>query len=101
MQLGFTVSQRDSFASALRVIGKREEEREITKEDSNNRFTRGIEAVTKVDYAGFANMLCCTFMSSSPTEVVTLLNEILGLPKEDLDEATRIAIERQEATQKQ
>jgi hypothetical protein len=59
MQRSFrpTFSQRDNFASALRVIGAREEEREITKEDSNNRFTRGIEAVKKVDYTGFANML--------------------------------------------
>jgi hypothetical protein len=99
----FTVSQRDMFASALRITGTEEEDWTITKEDAKDRFSRGIEAVKKGDYSGFANVLYTRLFfpdgSGDFEHNKGTLNDILGLAKENLDEATRAAIERQKAAQ--
>ena len=82
----FTISQRDMFASALRVTGTKKEEWTITKEDTKDRFTRGIEAVKKGDYSCFANILCRVFFPDGSGDFEHnkgTLNEILGLPKEE------------------
>ena len=98
----FTVSQRDMLASALRVTGTTEDQWTITKEDSKNRFSSGLEAVKKGDYSGYSRMLCRIFFPDGSGDFEHnkgTLNEMLHLPKEDIDEATKVAIERQKAGQ--
>ncbi len=77
------------LASALRVTGTKEDDWTITKESTQERFASG----------GFAKALytriffpdgCGDFEHNKGT-----LNSLLGLLEEDIDEATKVAIERQ------
>lgn len=94
----FTVSQRDMLASALRVTGTKEEEWKIMKEPAKERYATGHEEIKEGKRIGFAKMMytrvfypdrCRDFEHGKGT-----LNVLLGLPKEDIDEATKVAIER-------
>jgi hypothetical protein len=90
------------LASALRVTGTNEDQWNITKEDARDRFSSGLEAVKKGDYSGYARMLCCIFFPDGSGDFEHnkgTLNEMLHLPKEDIDKATKVAIERQKAGQ--
>ena len=90
------------LASALRVTGTNESDWTVTKEESKDRFASGLEAVKRGDYSGYSRMLsriffpdgCGDFEHNKGT-----LNEMLGLPQNDIDEATKVAIERQKAGQ--
>ena len=84
--------------SALRVTGSKKEEWTITKEPSHERYSAGVEELKQGNRAGFAKLMytrvfypdgCGNFELSKGT-----LNSLLGLPKEDIDEATTVAIER-------
>lgn len=96
----FTVSQRDMLASALRVTGTEESDWTITHESARKRFAGGVQEVKEGKMQGFqkfgARLFfddgCGDFEHSKGT-----LNEVLGLPKEAIDEATRVAMERQSA----
>lgn len=94
----FTVSQKDMLDSVLRVTQTSLEDWKVTKEPSKERYTAGIEAMQKGDRLGFARMMysrvfypddCGNFEKTKG-----LANDLLGLPKEDLDEATKAAIQR-------
>ena len=101
----FTVSQGDMLASALRVTGTKEDDWTITKEDAKDRFAGGAEAVKKGGYSGFANMLYTRLFfpngSGDFEHNKGTLNEILGLPKASIDDATKVALERQWVVQRQ
>lgn len=88
------------LASALRVTGTNENQWTITKKDARERFFSGLEAVKKGDYSGYSRMLCRIFFPDGCGDFEHnkgTLNEMLGLPKEDIDEATKVAVERQKA----
>lgn len=94
----FNVSQKDMFKSALRVTGTQENGWTINKEPSKDRYASGLKEMGEGKRIGFAKMMytrvfypdgCGDFESSKGT-----LNSLLGLPKEDMDAATKIAIER-------
>lgn len=94
----FTVSQRDMFSSLLRVTGTSEADWRVDSEDVKERYAKGAAAMKQGDRIGFARMLYARiffpdgngdFESKRGT-----LNKVLGLPKEDLDEATKVAVER-------
>ncbi|KAM0810128.1 putative NmrA-like domain-containing protein [Seiridium cardinale] len=94
----FTVSQRDMLDSAIRVTGTQESDWKITHEPSKERYASGIKEIGEGKRIGFAKMMytrvfypdgCGDFESSKGT-----LNDVLGLPKEDIDIATKVAIER-------
>ncbi|RYP56875.1 hypothetical protein DL769_009840 [Monosporascus sp. CRB-8-3] len=97
----FRVSQRDMFESALRVTGTRPEEWKITRESSAQRYKEAADRLRKDgDMTAFARALYTRdfFPDGSgllDRDGLTLDNEILGLPKEDLDEYTGIGIERE------
>lgn len=87
------------MASALRVTGTKEGDWTITKEPTQERFSTGTKEVQEGKREGFAKFLytriffpdgCGDFEHNKGT-----LNSLLGLPKEDIDEATKVAIERQ------
>lgn len=84
--------------SALRVMGTKEEDWNITKEPAKERYDEGIKEIQEGKRIGFAKMMytrvffddgCGDFESRDGT-----VNEVLRLPREDIDQATRVAIER-------
>jgi len=96
----FTVSQKDMLDSVLRVTKTSIDDWKITKEPSKERYTQNVQLMMKGDRAGFTKMMytrvfypdgCGDVEKSKGT-----INELLGLPKEDIDEATKRAIARSE-----
>jgi hypothetical protein len=94
----FTVSQKDMLDSVLRVTQTRLEDWKVAKEPVKERYTGGIEAMQKGDRVGFARMMysrvfypddCGNYEKTKGT-----INDLLGLPKENIDEATKAAIQR-------
>lgn len=94
----FTVSQQDMFDSVLRVTGTQKSDWTISEEPAVERYTGGLKAMKEGDRTGFVKMMytrvfypdgCGDFESHRGTA-----NAALGLPKEDLDEATKAAMER-------
>ena len=98
----FTVSQKDMLESVLRVTQTSIDDWKVIKEPSSERYINGIKAMKEGDRMGFARMMysrvfypddCGNFEKTKGT-----INELLGLPKEDIDEATRAAIQRSKET---
>lgn len=84
--------------SVLRVTGTKSEDWKITKEPTQERYSTGMKEIKEGKRIGFAKMLytrifypdgCGNTESSRGT-----LNNILNLPSEDIDDATKVAIER-------
>jgi len=99
----FTISQKDILASALRVTGTKESEWTITKELSQERYANGIKEMQAGQRVGFVKMMYTRVFypdGCGDTEHGRgAINSLLGLPKEDLDEATERAIERSKSPQ--
>jgi hypothetical protein len=94
----FTISQKDMFNSVLRVTGDKPEDWTINKEPARERYASAVKALQGGDRMAYVRMMytrlfyddgCGNFEASRGVS-----NEILELPKEDLDEATARAIER-------
>jgi hypothetical protein len=96
----FTLSQKDMLDSVLRVTGDSIDDWTVTKEPATERYTAGVEAMMKGDRVGFARMMYTrVFYPDGNGDYETsrgTSNALLGLPKEDLDEATKAAIKRAE-----
>lgn len=94
----FTLSQNEMLASVLRVTDTKDADWTITKESSRERFTTGLEEIKEGKRIGFVKMLYTRVFfpdGSGDTEHNKgSVNKVLGLPKEDLDEATGRAVER-------
>ena len=94
----FTVSQKDMLESALRVTGTKQDDWTITKEPAQERYASGIKEMQEGKRIGFAKMMYTrVFYDDGCGDVEHnkgTINSILGLPKEDIDEATKVAIER-------
>jgi hypothetical protein len=92
----FCVSQRDMFDSVLRVTGTKEEDWTISHEDSRERYAGGVKAMQSGDMRGFARAMYTRMFYPDGSGVYEnlrgLQNELLGLPQEDMDEFTKIAI---------
>lgn len=95
----FTVSQRDMLESAFRVTGTKEEDWKITHEPSVQRYKDGLEAMKKGDRMGFVRQMYTRVFfqddSGNHEKRKGTINKMLGLPVEDLDEATQAGIEWQ------
>jgi hypothetical protein len=94
----FTVSQKDMLESVLRVTHTSLDDWTVTKEPSHARYAAGLEQLKKGDRMGFTRALYTRVFypddSGNVEKTRGLQNEVLGLPKEDIDEFTKIAIER-------
>ncbi|KAK9352737.1 NAD(P)-binding protein [Lipomyces doorenjongii] len=92
----FLVSQKEMFASVKRVTKTTDADWKISYEPSAKRYKEGMEALQKGDRMGFAKALYArVFFPNGDGNIEAkhgLQNDILGLPKEDLDEATRAAL---------
>ena len=93
----FNVSQRDILNSVMRVTGTTLNDWKIEHEPSTSRYKAGVEAFQKGDFLGFARLMYSRVFyqdGSGDFEASKgLQNDVLGLPKEDLDEHTKIAVQ--------
>jgi hypothetical protein len=93
----FLVSQRDMLDSLNRVLGTEDKDWEITKQPAKERYEEGVQQLQAGNRLGFAKaMYAKIFFPGEGGDYETgygLDNAKLGLPKEDLDEATRRAVE--------
>ncbi|KAM0202444.1 hypothetical protein ACHAPQ_004048 [Fusarium lateritium] len=93
----FLLSQRQMLDSLQRVTGTTDKDWEIEYEGSKERWERGMKLLKSGDYSGFTMaMYARTFYPNGDGNFEAqyeLANKVLGLPEEDLDEATARAIE--------
>lgn len=84
--------------SAVRVTGTKLDDWKIVREPATERYSDGVRESKEGKRAGFGKVMytrvfypdgCGNFEQGKGT-----LNGLLGLPREDLDEATRAGIER-------
>ncbi|KAJ5267629.1 hypothetical protein N7478_010437 [Penicillium angulare] len=93
----FTINQKHMLASALRVTGTKESDWKISIEPAAERYANGVAAIKEGNRIGFAKMLYTRIFykdGNGNIEHKGTLNALLGLPSEDIDEATQVAIER-------
>ena len=95
----FTASQEDMLESLLRVTGTSKEEWTIEYQSSEERNLKGIEAMKQGDRVGFMRHLYSRLFYpelqiGNLEKNHGLINEAIGLPKEDIDAATPSAVER-------
>lgn len=93
----FNISQKDMFDSVLRVTGTSLNDWKVNYEPAKERYKAGMEEFRNGDRLGFAKLLYSRVFypdkSGNYEERKGLHNDLLGLPKEDLDEYTKIAVE--------
>lgn len=93
----FNVNQEEMFESVMRVTGTSTDDWKISYEDTPGRYQSATEALKKGDRSGFARMMYTRLFyqdgSGNYEASRGLDNDALGLPKEDLDEYTKAAIE--------
>jgi hypothetical protein len=89
------VNKKDMFESVLRVTETKEGDWKVSYEDAEARYKRGGEMFAQGKMEGYAMMLYARyFYKDSRVDIQAILeNEELGLPKEDFDEATKVAVE--------
>lgn len=91
----FNVSQKEMFDSAKRVTKTTDADWTITHETSEDRFKESLERVQKQDFSAFTKLLYSRVWLGVERDVQmkgALHNDVLGLPVEDLDEATAVAV---------
>ncbi|KAJ0415788.1 hypothetical protein BJY00DRAFT_304619 [Aspergillus carlsbadensis] len=92
----FRLTQKDMFESVKRVTGTTNEDWTITKGSVQERFREGQEGLKVHDWKVFAKMMYSRmFFANGDGDYESrreLDNAVLGLPVEDLDEATREGI---------
>lgn len=92
----FLVSQKDMLASVLRVTGSKESEWSITSEPAEARFEEAINMTKSGNRTAFqVSMYTRVFFKDGRGDYEKdgrLANEALSLPRENLDEFTRIAV---------
>ena len=92
----FKLSQRDMFEAVKRVTATEDADWSITRESSEKRYQDGHAVVTGGDFQGFTKMLYARMYfpdGGGDFESSTKLdNEVLGLPVENLDEFTAVAV---------
>lgn len=94
----FHLSQRDMLDSILRVTHESVDDWDITQESSAERYARAAkkwEAEKKNPVDWITMMYTRIFFPDGSGNLgqESLMNDVLGLPAEDLDEATRRAVE--------
>ncbi|KAK7948393.1 uncharacterized protein PG986_009279 [Apiospora aurea] len=97
----FLVSQRDMFESVLRVTGTKADEWTLRHEDVAERYQDGMKTMRAGERTGYIKSLYARVFypdgSGNFEARRGLDNDALGLPREDLDEWTRVAINNAEA----
>ncbi|KAJ7579838.1 hypothetical protein C8J56DRAFT_283094 [Mycena floridula] len=99
----FLINQKEMLDSVLRVTGEKDGDWKIKYEPSDVRYAAGQEQFKGGDRSGFVKLLYSRVFypdgCGNYEDRHGLANELLGLPKEDLDEFTKIAVKRSEVMQ--
>ncbi|KAH7149820.1 putative oxidoreductase CipA [Dactylonectria estremocensis] len=97
----FRVSQKDMFESVKRVTGTSDEDWITVHQKSIDRWGDGLARMQRGDLSGFLKQLYGGVLVSEDNSDFEgnrgVSNELLGLPKEDIDTYTRIAVGRVES----
>lgn len=97
----FRVRQRDMLDSIHRVTGTTDKDWEITFEPTDQRRKHGLDELKNGVMTGFAKALYSrSFYPNGDGDFESsrgLTNDLIGLPKDDLDEATKRAVEMVES----
>ncbi|KAK3319179.1 hypothetical protein B0H66DRAFT_558915 [Apodospora peruviana] len=92
----FRLTQKDMFEAVKRVTGTTDADWTITRESAEQRWKEGMAEVQKGNFAAFTKMLYSRmFFAAGGGDYESKRgtdNVVLGLPVEDLDEATKIAV---------
>ena len=92
----FYVSQKQMMESVLRVTGDKPEDWKVSHENHKERYEAGKKELQNGDLRGFGKLLYTRVFYpdglASPQKNSGTHNELLGLPQEDLDECTKVAI---------
>ncbi|WQF83878.1 Putative NAD(P)-binding domain, NAD(P)-binding domain superfamily [Colletotrichum destructivum] len=88
----FRVSQRDILDSVMRVTGTADSDWKLEHENSEKRYKDGVDELNQGKQDGFLKMLYARVFQPSGDADFESDNDLLGLPVEDLDEATRKAL---------
>ncbi|KAJ5382963.1 hypothetical protein N7517_000874 [Penicillium concentricum] len=91
----FVVSQNDMFESVKRVTGTTDANWTVTHEASKKRYEDGLAQVRAGNMAGFGKLLYARafYPEDSSDFSAKAQNELLGLPEENLDEATKAGVD--------
>ena len=96
----FLVSQKDMLDSVMRVTGTKPNDWKVSHEPHKERYESGLSAMQKGNRLGFARLLYTrVFYPDGSGDYETskgLHNDLLGLPKENMDEFTKIALKMSE-----
>ncbi|KAI9808893.1 MAG: hypothetical protein M1827_007168 [Pycnora praestabilis] len=97
----FLVSQKDMLHSVMRVTGTKLEDWKITHEPSNKRYESALAELQRGNRMAFGRLLYARVFypdgSGDFESSKGLQNGIMGLPKEDIDEYTKLALQMAEA----
>jgi hypothetical protein len=95
----FLVSQRDMLDSVHKALGDSDAEWSIKSEPVEERVNSALQDMYKGNYVGFIRAMYTNFFNQSGDgnfeARYELANDRLGLPKEDLDDATKWTVEKQ------
>lgn len=92
----FVVSQRDMLDSLHRVMNTTDKDWEITSEPTSERYQKAHEEIKQGIFTGFPKaMYTRVFFRNGGGDFTYrgLSNDVLGLPKDDLDAATKRAVD--------
>jgi hypothetical protein len=93
----FALNQREMFEATKRVTGTTDSDWKITFEPAKQRFANAKERMRNGDHSAFGVALYTRYFMDDEAGLFEknrgLDNERLGLPKEDLDEATQAAVD--------
>lgn len=91
----FLVSQNDIFESVKRVTKTSDSDWNVTHEPSRKRYEDGLAQVKAGNMAGFPKLLFARALFPDDPSVHSekVQNELLGLPEESLDEATKAGVD--------
>ena len=91
----FVVNQNEMFDSVKRVTGTTDADWTVTHEDTKQRYEEGMALVKKSNMSGFGKLLYSrAFYPGDPSNCAAKAqNELLSLPEENLDDATKDGIE--------
>lgn len=93
----FVVSQRDMLDSIHRVTGSSDKDWRISYESSKERYQDGLKEMQDGVWTGFVKVMYTRYFFPEKDGGKALANESLALPKEDLDEATKRAVNMAES----
>ncbi|WZH45833.1 CipA protein [Fusarium acuminatum] len=89
----FKISQADVLESVKRVTGTSEKDWQVSYQSSEDRYKEGQKELEQGNQLGFYKSLHARVFYPSGDADFEPDNQLLGLPEEDLDEATKRALE--------